>query len=41
MQDEDKSKEQLITELKALRQRVAESEKDPTALKRAEEALLV
>ena len=39
MQDEDKSKEQLITELKALRQRVAESEKDPTERKRAEEAL--
>ncbi len=28
MQDEDKTKEQLITELKALHQRVAESEKD-------------
>jgi PAS domain S-box-containing protein len=39
MQDEDKSKEQLITELKALRQRVAESEKDKTERKRAEEAL--
>jgi PAS domain S-box-containing protein len=39
MQDEDKSKEQLITELKALRQRVAESQKDETERKRAEEAL--
>jgi two-component system, cell cycle sensor histidine kinase and response regulator CckA len=39
MPDEDKSKEQLITELKALRQRVAESEKDKTERKRAEEAL--
>jgi PAS domain S-box-containing protein len=39
MQDEDKSKEQLITELKALRQRVAESEKDKTERKQAEEAL--
>jgi len=35
MQDEDKSKEQLITELKALRQRVTESEKDKTERKRA------
>ncbi|MGA2224999.1 MAG: PAS domain-containing protein, partial [Syntrophobacteraceae bacterium] len=40
MQDEDKSKEQLITELEALRQRVAESEKDSTERKRAEAALL-
>jgi PAS domain S-box-containing protein len=38
MQDEDKSKEQLITELEALRQRVAESEKDSTERKRAEAA---
>jgi two-component system, cell cycle sensor histidine kinase and response regulator CckA len=40
MRDEDKSKEQLITELKALRQRVAESEKDEAECKRAEDALL-
>jgi two-component system, cell cycle sensor histidine kinase and response regulator CckA len=39
MQDEDKSKQQLIIELKALRQRVAESEKDKTERKLAEEAL--
>ena len=37
MQDEDKSKEQLITELKALRQRVAESEKEKTERKQVEE----
>ncbi|MGO9018489.1 MAG: PAS domain S-box protein [Syntrophobacteraceae bacterium] len=39
MKDEDKSKEQLIIELKALRQSIAESEKDKTERKRAEEAL--
>jgi len=39
MQDEAKTKEQLITELKALRQSIAESEKDKTERKRAEEAL--
>ncbi len=39
MQDEAKSKEQLITELRALRQRLAESEKDITERKRAEQAL--
>ncbi len=36
MQDKDKSKDQLITELKELRQRVAESEKDEEERKRAE-----
>ena len=40
MQDEDEAKEQLITELHALRQRLAESEKDKAERKRAEEALL-
>ncbi len=39
MKDEDKSKEQLITELNALRKSIAESEKDKTERKRAEEAL--
>ncbi|MGO9316080.1 MAG: PAS domain S-box protein [Syntrophobacteraceae bacterium] len=39
MQDEVKTKEQLITELCALRQRLAESEKDITERKLAEEAL--
>jgi len=39
MKDEDKSKEQLITELKALRQSIAEPEKDKTERKLAEEAL--
>ncbi|MGO9556345.1 MAG: PAS domain S-box protein [Syntrophobacteraceae bacterium] len=39
MQHEDKTKEQLIKELHALRQRLAESEKDKSELKRAEEAL--
>jgi PAS domain S-box-containing protein len=39
MKDEDKSKEQLITELKALRQSVAESKEDKTDLKRAKDAL--
>jgi len=40
MQDEDKSKEQLITELKALRQRVGESEKDKTERKLMEEEIM-
>jgi len=40
MQDEEKTKEQLITELHALRRRLAESEKDGTERKNAEEALL-
>jgi PAS domain S-box-containing protein len=46
MQDADKTKEQLITELKALRQRVAESERDkrastdPTELRRRAEEWL-
>ncbi len=40
MQDEVKTKEQLITELHALRQRLAESKKDKTERKNAEEALL-
>ena len=39
MQDEDDIKVQLITELRALRQRLAESEKDKTQRKRADEAL--
>jgi PAS domain S-box-containing protein len=39
MRDEDKTKEQLITELHELRQRVDESEKDKEERKRAEEAL--
>jgi PAS domain S-box-containing protein len=39
MQDEDKAKEQLISELRTLRQRLAESEKDITERKRAEKAL--
>jgi two-component system, cell cycle sensor histidine kinase and response regulator CckA len=39
MQDEAKTKEQLIIELKALRQRVAESEKNPAEHKRWEAAL--
>ncbi len=39
MQDEDKSKQQLIIELKALRQRVAELEKDTEEPKRMEELL--
>src|SRR5271169_2509611 len=39
MKDEDKSKDQLITELKALRQSIAEPKKDKTERKRAEEAL--
>ena len=37
MQDEAKTEEQLITDLKALRQRVAELEKETADLKRAEE----
>lgn len=37
MRDEDKSKEQLITELQELRRRVAESEKGRKGRKRAEE----
>ena len=39
MQDEDKTKEQLIIELYELRERLAESEKDKAERKRAEEAL--
>ncbi len=39
MQDEDKTKEQLITELRVLRQRLAESEKDKTECRWAEQAL--
>ena len=39
MKDEDKTKEQLIDELVALRQRIAELEASETARKRAEEAL--
>ena len=39
MHYEDKTKEQLITELYALRRMLAESEKDKTERKRAEEAL--
>jgi len=39
MQDEDKTKAQLIIELYELRKRVAESEKDKEGRKRAEEAL--
>ena len=39
MQDEDKTKEQLITELHELRRRVAESEKDQGECKRAEHAV--
>jgi PAS domain S-box-containing protein len=39
MQDEDKTREQLITELHELRQRLAESEKDKAKHKRVEEAL--
>ena len=39
MQDECKTKEQLITELRALRQRFAESENDITERKQADEAL--
>ncbi|SPF43022.1 PAS/PAC sensor hybrid histidine kinase (fragment) [Syntrophobacter sp. SbD1] len=39
MHDQDKTKEQLITELHALRLRLAESEKDKTERKRAQEAL--
>ena len=39
MQDEAKSKKQLITELRALRQRLSESEKDVTECRRAEHAL--
>jgi PAS domain S-box-containing protein len=39
MQDEEKSKEQLITELHELRTRVAESEQDKEERKRAEQAL--
>ncbi len=39
MRDEDKSKEQLLSELRALRQRVAESEKDQANRKRVEKAL--
>ncbi len=38
MQDEAKTKEQLIIELRALRQRLAESKKDKTERKRCEEA---
>ena len=40
MQDEEKAKEQLITELRALRHRIAESEKHKTEREHAEEALL-
>jgi hypothetical protein len=36
MQDEDKTREQLITELHELRQRLAESEKDITERKEIE-----
>lgn len=39
MQDEDKSKAQLVAELHELRRRLAESEKDKEERKRAEEAL--
>jgi PAS domain S-box-containing protein len=39
MQDEDKTKEQLITELHQLRKRLAESEKDKAEHKQAERAL--
>jgi len=39
MQDEDKTKEQLMIELHELRQRLAEFEKDKVERKRAEEAL--
>jgi PAS domain S-box-containing protein len=39
MQDEDKTKEQLIIELHELRERVAELEKNKTSRKRVEEAL--
>jgi PAS domain S-box-containing protein len=39
MRDEDKTKEQLITELHELREQLAESEKDKAKLKRAEVAL--
>jgi PAS domain S-box-containing protein len=39
MQDEDKSKAQLITELHELRKRVAESEKDREERRRAEQAV--
>ncbi len=39
MQDEDKTKEQLMIELHELRQRLAESEKDKVERNRAEEAL--
>ena len=39
MQDEAKTKKQLITELRALRQRLSESDKDITECRRAEQAL--
>ena len=39
MKDETKSKEQLLNELAALRQRIAELEKTERALKKSEEAL--
>ena len=39
MQDEDKAKEQLITELHTLRQRLVDSQKDKAERKQAEEAL--
>ena len=39
MNDKDKTKEQLINELKEVRQRISELEKSKTELKRAEEAL--
>jgi PAS domain-containing protein len=39
MQDQDKSKEQLIAELHELRQRLSHSEKDKAERKGAEEAL--
>ena len=39
MQDEAKTKEQLIIELRELRERVAELEKDKTERKQTEEAL--
>ncbi len=41
MQDEDKSKEQLVTELHALRERLAKSEKDKTERKRPGEEATV
>lgn len=41
MQDQDKGKEQLITELHALRERLAESENDKAERKRAEEEVTV